>query len=310
MMNRRTAIRRLATFFLATASLAHAQQPKKVPRIGFLSVGSSSSMSSEDVKAFRQGLRDLGYVEGQNLIIEWRFAEGKREELAALASDLLRLKVDVIVATGTQATAAAKRTTGTTPIVMAFSADPVGTGLVASLSHPGGNVTGLSEMSPDLAGKRLELIREAVPRVTRVAVLWDRSRPANIAVLEEIEAAARGYGVQIQSLAVRSANELEGTFRAATKERAGALIVPSGALINLHGAEIARLAIRSRLPSIWETKNYVDLSGLMSYGPSLSDLHRRAATYVDKILKGRTPADLPVEQPMKFELVINLKTAK
>jgi putative ABC transport system substrate-binding protein len=299
----------LLTVVLATVSSAEAQQPKKIPTIGFLSIGSASSVTSR-YEAFRQGLRELGYVDGQNILIDWRFAEGKRDELPALASDLVRLKVDVIVTAGTTATIPAKRATTTIPIVMAYSADPVGTGLVTSLSRPGGNVTGLTEISPDLAGKRLELIREAVPRATRVAVVWDGSRPANIDVLKEIEAAARGYGVRIQSLDVRSANDFEGAFRAATQERASALIIPSGSLLNLHAPQVVSLALRSRLPSIWETKNYVDIGGLMSYGPSLDDLYRRAATYVDKILKGTKPADLPVEQPIKFELVINLKTAK
>ncbi len=293
--------------FFALSLPAQAQQPKKVPRIGYLTF---SVNPSEQIAAFKQGLRELGYIEGKNILIEWRLATGKREELPALASDLVRLKVDVIVAAGTTAISPAKRATSTIPIVMAYSADPVSTGLVASLSHPGGNVTGLTEISPDLAGKRLELIREVVPRVTRVAVLWDGSRPANIDVLQEIELAARAFGVQLQSLEVRSANEVEGAFRAATQERASALIVPSGFLTTVQGSQIAALAIRSRLPSIWETSNYVDRGGLMSYGPSLLDLHRRAATYVDKIVKGRKPADLPVEQPTKFELVVNLKTAK
>jgi putative tryptophan/tyrosine transport system substrate-binding protein len=300
----------IAVMLLAVAVIAEAQQPKKNARIGFLSVGSASSVYPEGIKAFRQGLRDLGYVEGQNLFIDWRFAEGKREVLPALASDLVRLKVDVIVTQGTSGTNPAKRATDTIPIVMAYSADPVGTGLVASLAHPGGNVTGLSEMSPDLAGKRVELVREVVPKATRIAVLWDRTRPANIAVLEEIETAARQFSIQVQSLAARDAKDIDRAFRAATQERAGALLVPSGSVITQHGAEIMRLAIRSRLPSIWDDKDFVDLGGLMSYGPNLTDLHRRAAIYVDRILKGAKPADLPVEQPTKFELVINQKTAK
>jgi putative tryptophan/tyrosine transport system substrate-binding protein len=299
----------VAVILCTVVAVAEAQQPKTIPRIGFLGIGSVSSITSR-YEAFRQGLRELGYVEGQNIIIEWRFAEGKREELPALANDLVRLKVDVIVAAGTTATTPAKRATTTIPIVMAYSADPVGTGLVASLSRPGGNVTGLTEISPDLAGKRLELIREAVPRTTRVAVLWDGSRPANIDVLKEIDAAARAYGVRVQSLEVRSSNDFESAFRAATQQRASALIIPSGSLSNLHAPQIVSLALRSRLPSIWETKNYVDIGGLMSYGPSLDDLYHRAATYVDKILKGKKPADLPVEQPTKFEFIINLKTAK
>src|SRR5262245_8501696 len=309
-MNRRKLIRRLVIFFLTAVSLADAQEPKKNARIGFLSVGSASSVYPEGIKAFRQGLRDLGYVEGQNLFIDWRFAEGKREVLPTLASDLVRLKVDVIVTQGTSGTNPAKRATDTIPIVMAYSADPVGTGLVASLAHPGGNVTGLSEMSPDLAGKRLQLVKEIVPKATRVAVLWDRTRPANIAVLEEIETSARQFSIRVQSLAARDAKDIDRAFRSATQERAGALLVPSGSVITQHGAEIMRLAIQSRLPSIWDDKDFVNLGGLMSYGPNLTDLHRRAAIYVDKILKGAKPADLPVEQPKRFEQVINLKTAK
>ena len=299
----------LSALLLTLCGSVEAQQPTKIPRIGFLGIGSAFSVTGR-YEAFRQGLRELGYVEGQNIVIEWRFAEGKREELPALANDLVRLKVDVIVTAGTTATTPAKRATTTIPIVMAYSADPVGTELVASLSGPGGNVTGLTEISPDLAGKRLELIREAVPRTTRVAVLWDASRPANIDVLKEIEAAARAYGVRVQSLKVQSLNDFESAFRAATQQRASALIIPSGSLSTLHAPQVVSLALRSRLSSIWETKNYVDIGGLMSYGPSLDDLYRRAATYVDKILKGANAADLPVQQPTKFELIVNLKTAK
>ena len=307
-MNKKILLVLLATIFLATFSLAQGQQPKKVPRIGLLSAGSASDYEAR-LEAFKQGLRELGYIEGQNIIIEYKFAEGKMDRLSDLASDLVRLKVDLIFTMGTRPTSFAKRATNTIPIVM-YSGDAVGTGLVDSLSRPGGNVTGLTVIAPDLAGKRLELIREAVPKATRVAVLWDGIRPANIAVLKEIEAAARAFGVQVQSLEVRAANDFEGAFRAATQERASALIVPSGNLLFSHRLQIAALAIRSRMPSIYESGEFVDAGGLISYGPSLLDLCRRAATYVDKILKGRKPADLPVEQPMKFELVINLKAAK
>jgi len=307
-MNKQIVICLLTTALLSTVAFAQAQQPKKVPRIGLLSAGSAPDYEPR-LEAFKQGLRELGYIEGQNIIIEYRFAEENMDRLPDLASDLVRLKVDLIFTMGTRPTSFAKRATNTIPIVM-YSADAVGTGLVDSLSRPGGNVTGLTVIATDLAGKRLELIREAVPRATRVAVLWDGGRPANIAVLKEIEAAARAFGVQIQSLEVRAANDFEGAFRAATQERAGALIAPSGNLLYSRRLQIAALAIRSRLPSIYDDGEFVDAGGLMSYGASLLDLCRRAATYVDKILKGAKPADLPVEQPTKFELIINLKTAK
>jgi putative ABC transport system substrate-binding protein len=307
-MHKKITRRAFCSLLLALPFPARAQQSKKVTRIGLLSAGSASDYEPR-LEAFKKGLRELGYIEGQNIIIEYRFAEEKTDRLADLASDLVRLKVDLIFTMGTRPTSFAKRATNTIPIVM-YSGDAVGAGLVDSLARPGGNVTGLTAIAPDLAGKRLELIREAVPKAKRVAVLWEGGRQANIVVLKEIEAAARAFGIQVQSLEVRAANDFEGAFRAATQKRAGALIVTSGNLLYSHRQQIALLAIRSRLPSIYEDGEFVDAGGLMSYGASLLDICRRAATYVDKILKGRTPADLPVEQPMKFELVINLKTAK
>jgi putative ABC transport system substrate-binding protein len=301
----------VATVLVGSVHAANAQQPGKVSRIGLLRPTRSADPTGQVLlDAFRQRLSELGWSEGKNIAIEYRYAEGKLDRLPELAVELVRLKVDLIVAPGTRTALAAKQATQTIPIVFPLAADAVGSGLVASLARPGGNITGLTAIAPDLAGKRLELIREAVPKTTRVAVLWDGGRPANIAVLKEIEAAARAFGVQVQSLEARAAADFAGAFRAATQERANALIVPAGNLLFSHRQQIASLAIRSRLPSIYDSEEFVDAGGLMSYGPSLVDLCRRAATYVDKILKGAKPADLPVEQPIKFELVINLKAAK
>jgi putative ABC transport system substrate-binding protein len=297
-----------ATSFLATFSLADAQQPVKVPRIGNLSPG--SSYASPNREAFRQGLRDLGYVEGKNILIEYRYAEGKSDRLRGLAAELVRLKVDVIVTTGGQASRAAKATTTTIPIVFTLVSDPVGEGLVASLARPGGNLTGLSSVSQDLSGKRLELLKEAIPKVSRVAVLYDPNDPAKIAEFKEIEVNARPLGVQLQSLEVRSPDEFESAFKTAIRAKAAALLVLPTSILITHRKRIAELATKNRLPAMFAYSQDVDAGGLMSYGPDFADLNRRAATYVDKILKGTKPADLPVEQPIKFHLGINLKAAK
>jgi putative ABC transport system substrate-binding protein len=261
-------------------------------------------------EAFRQGLRELGYVEGQNIAIESRWTEGTDDRLPALAADLVRSKVDVIVAETGAATRAAQQATRTIPIVMSLVNDPVGSGLVASLARPGGNVTGLTIMSPDLVGKQLELLKEVVPKVSRVALLRHPDNPASAAQLREAEAAAQGLGVRLQTLEARSPQEIDGAFAAMTRERAGALLVIPDTLFWSQRRQIVDLAVKRRLPSIRIGEAYADAGGLMSYGPSYRDLERRAATYVDKILKGANPADLPVAQPTKFELVINLKTAK
>ena len=299
--------------FLLSASLgtAAAQPAGKVPRIGYLSPGfATDPMRERFLEAFRQGLRELGYVEGQNIAIESRWTEGKDDRLPALAADLVRSKVDVIVTLSGAATQAAQQATRTIPIVMSLVNDPVGSGLVASLARPGGNVTGLTVMSPDLAGKQLQLLKEVVPKVSRVALLRNPDNPAAAAMLREAEAAARALGVRLQTLEARNPQEIDSAFAAMTRERAGALVIlPDGIFLNQR-SQIAELAAKRRLPSIRQCGSYAEAGGLMSYGANYLDLMRRAATFVDKILKGAKPADLPVEQPTKFELVINLRTAK
>jgi len=308
-MSKKIMLTILATAMFALVNLSEAQQATKIPRIGLLLTGTLSS-SSYSLEAFRNGLRDLGYVEGKNILVEYRYAEGKPDRLPSLAAELVRLKVDVIVTTGTPPSQAAKTATTTIPIVMALISDPVGAGLVASLARPGGNITGLSSISQDLSGKRLELLKEAIPKVSRVGVLYDPNDPAKVAEFKEIEVAARPLGVHLQSLEVRSLDELESAFKAATRGKATALLVLPTTILSTRTKQIAELAAKNRLPTMFATSQYMDAGGLMSYGPDYADLWRRAATYVDKILKGAKPADLPVEQPMKFELVINLKTAK
>lgn len=297
---------------LLSASLgtAAAQPAGKVPRVGYLTPWSDSDPGRQrGLEAFRQGLRELGYVDGQNIAIESRSAEGKDDRLPALAADLVRSKVDIIVAASGAATRAIQQTTRTIPIVMSLVNDPVGSGLVASLARPGGNVTGLTIMAPDLVSKRLALLKEVVPKVSRVALLRNPDNPADTAMLREAEAAARVLGVRLQPLEARNPQEIEGAFAAMIRERAGALLTLSDAIFFTQRRQIAELAAKGRLPSMG-TRDYPDAGGLMSYGPNLLDLDRRAATFVDRILKGAKPGDLPVEQPTKFDLVINLRTAK
>ena len=290
---------------------ADAEQPGKVFRIGILAnVPLTDPEGARLWGAFIQGLRELGYVEGQNITIEWRVSEGKYERLPDLAAELVRLKVDVIVAPAAQNPLAAKQATRTIPIVMTGTGDPVGSGLVASLARPGGNVTGLSTLTPEIVGKQLELLKEIVPRVSRVAVLWNPTNPSHPLLLGEAKVAARSLGVQLQIPEARGPDEFEGAFAAMTRERAGALLVLTDGMFLLHQRRIMDLVATSRLPAMYGLRRQVDAGGLMAYGPSLRDSFRRAATYVDKILKGTKPGDLPVEQPTKFELVINLKTAK
>jgi putative ABC transport system substrate-binding protein len=308
-MNRRTAIRRLATFFLTTASLAHAQQTKKVPLIGYLGFGSPSD-SPARIEAFRQGLRELGYVEGKNIFIEWRHAEGNDDRLPSLAAELLRLKVEIIVTNGPYSTRAAKKATVTIPIVMASVGDPVGDGIVASLARPGGNITGLSTLAPELSGKRLEILKETVPKLSRVAVFGSSTNPNTAQILKEVELAAKVLKVKLQYFDVLGPKDIEPAFRAAVKGRAQAVLMLGGSLFNSQRTQILELAVKSRLPVMHASQAIVEAGGLMSYGVNNLDLDRRAATFVDKILKGRTPADLPVEQPMKFEFIVNLKAAK
>jgi putative ABC transport system substrate-binding protein len=277
-----------------------------IPRIGFLSPSSlSDPRIPRFLEAFRQGLRDLGYAEGQNLAIESRFAEGKWDQLPGLAAELVRVKVDVIVTYTTPATQAAKQATGTIPIVVATVIDPVAAGLVASLAHPGGNITGLSQMLPDLVGKQLQVLKEVAPKISRVALLGNPANAANALQVRHAQDAARALGVRLQPLEARGPREIESAFAAMTTERAGAVIVLVDSMLIDHRTRIADLAARRRLPTVSGTIETVEAGGLMAYGPSVRDMFRRAAAYVDKILKGAKPADLPIEQPTKFELVIN-----
>jgi len=299
----------LCILILALSGSVRAQQSKKVPRIGWLLFGSPSSATTARNEAFRQGLRDLGYIEGQNLIIEYRYAEGKVDRLPDLAAELVRLKVDAIFASSTPSVQAAKKATTTVPIV-SVSGDPVGLGLVASLARPGGNVTGLANFTSELAGKRLELLKEVVPRVSRVAVLWNPDAPSSTLRMRETEAAAPSLGIKLQPVDVRELNDFEHAFAALKKDRADALFLLRSPLISSQVKRIVELAAKNRVPGMYDASEFAEAGGLMSYGTMLADLDRRAASYVDKILKGTKPADLPVEQPTKFELVINLKTAK
>jgi putative ABC transport system substrate-binding protein len=300
----------LAVSFAMGGALAQAQQPTKAPRIGYLSP-TSPSVSPTRSEAFRRGLRELGYIEGKNIVIEYRYAEGKFDRLPALAAELVGLKVDLIVTTGPTVTRAAKKATTTIPIVMAFDTDPVGNGFVASLARPGGNITGLSTLAPELSGKQLELLKEIVPRLSRVAVFGTSTNPGNAQMLREVEFAGGAFGVKLQYLEVRGPKDIETAFRAASKGRAEAVLyLVAGLIAAGHRTEITELAVKSRLPTIYQSPQYVEDGGLMTYGVSTADLDRRAATYVDKILKGAKPADLPVEQPKKFEFIINLKAAK
>ena len=298
-----------ATLFALSVNI-EAQQPKKIAKIRYLAP-STPAAAAHLVEAFRQGLRELGYVEGKNLVLELRHGEARAERLPELARELVGLKLDVIVTATDVAIAAVKRETQTIPIVMGNSTDPVGTGFVASLAHPGGNITGLSSISPELSGKRLELLREVVPGLSRVAFLWNPDVRGAVLDYKETEGAAGSLRVQLQSVEVVRAEDFDRAFSAITKERAQALIVPgANPLAFANRDRIANFAQRNRLPSMYGQREFVDAGGLMSYGPSAPDLFRRAATYEDKILKGTKPADLPVERPRKFELVINLKTAK
>jgi len=299
----------LALAFFAAPFAAAAQQPAKTPRIGMLRPGSPSDRV-EQIEAFRRGLRDLGYVEGQNIAIEFRFAEGREARLPDLAAELVRLKVDVIVANGTVAIRTAKQATATIPIVMATVGDPVRTGLVASLARPGGNITGSTLLGPELGAKRLQLLKEAVPKLSRVALFWNPGNPSNQLQFKDIQLGAKALGVALQSVEIRSPDGFEGAFTAISRERPNALIMTADPLHQLHAGRIIEFAARSRLPAMYQVRENVEAGGLMSYGVNVPDLYRRAATFVDKILKGAKPADLPVEQPTRFELVINLKTAK
>jgi putative tryptophan/tyrosine transport system substrate-binding protein len=300
----------LCAILFALYASAEAQQPKKVPRIGYLAI-SSVSASKARIQAFQQGLRELGYVEGKNIIVEWRFAEeGQPERVAALAAELVRLNVDLIVTGGRGSTRAANEATSTIPIVMAQDADPVRNGFVASLARPGGNITGLANLSPELSGKRLELLKEIVPKLVSVAVLGTSTSPANTESLRETEIVAGALAVKLQYFDVRGPKDIESAFRTASKMGAEAVMGLGGPVLASQLTYFADLAVKSRLPAIYWRSDIAEIGGLVSYSVYLPDLDRRAATYVDKILKGAKPADLPVEQPTKLELIVNLKTAK
>jgi len=299
----------LCAMLFALCFPVHAQQRVKTPRIGYLGASSSSSNPAR-IEAFRQGLRELGYVEGTNIIVEWRYAEGKLHLLRELAAELVRLKVDVIVTGGSQATGPAKESTSTIPIVMAQDNDPLGQGFIASLARPGGNITGLSTHYPEISGKQLEILKEIVPRLSRVAVLRNSTVPGIAETLRETEGAAAATGVQLQYLEVQGPEDIETAFRAASKGRADAVLVLPNSRLNENRKALLAVAGKSRLPVMYRTAEFVEHGGLMTYSVSIDELFRRAATYVDKILKGAKPADLPVEQPTKFEFIINLKAAK
>ena len=299
----------LATIFLATFSPAHAQQTKKVQRIGYLAALAASG-DLPRLEAFRQGLRALGHVEGQNIAIEYRYTEGRFERLPEIADELVRLKVDILVAVTTNAAVAAKNATRTIPIFFFGVTDPIGAGLVDSLARPGGNLTGLTNIASVLSGKRLELLKETVPKLSRVAVLWDPKNPGSTPQWNESQLAARELGLQVHSMEVSSADKYEGAFKEAIRARSAALAVTLNPLANTNQKQVVDLASKNRLPAIYGRAEFVEGGGLMSYGPIFAAEGQNAARLVDKILKGAKPADLPVEQPMKFELVINLKTAK
>src|ERR1043166_27838 len=297
------------SLLLAPCSSAEAQQPTKIFRIGYLSANSAYSESAR-TGTFRQGLRELGYVEGKNIVIEYRYADGKLDRVPALAAELVHLNVNVIVTGGTGSTRSANEATNSVPIVMTQDPDPVGNGFVANLARPGGNITGLSTLSPELNGKRLELLKEIIPKISRVAVLGTSTTPSNAQSLRETELAAGVLAVKVQYLDVRGPKDIETAFRAASKAGADAIMLLGGPVLASQRAQFADLAVKNRLPTIYWRSDIVEAGGLMSYAVSFTDLDRRAAIYVDKILKGAKPGDLPVEQPKKFDFVINLKTAK
>ena len=299
----------LISFILASVHLAEAQQSGKIPRLGFLSILPAQANATR-VQAFRQALSDLGYVEGQNIALEWRYADGKIDQLPQLAAELVRLRVDVIITGGPAATYPAMKATKTIPIVMAFDTDPVGSGLVASLARPGGNVTGLSSLSPDISGKQVELLKEIVPQLSRIAVFGDLNRRDTGQALKEAELAAGMFGIKLKYLDIRVPKDIETAFETASKERADAVLLLPSPFTLSHRRQAVEFASTSRLPTIYWATEFVEAGGLMTYSVNFTDLFRRAATYVNKILKGAKPRDLPIEQATKFELVINLQAAK
>jgi putative tryptophan/tyrosine transport system substrate-binding protein len=305
-MNKKILVSILAVVILAFVQAAEAQPAKKVPRIGILFIG---SRNQPHIESFKQGLRERGYTEGKNIAFEYRYAEGRQDQLPELAAELVQLKVDVIVVTADISAEAAMQATKTIPIVVT-TGDPVAWGLAESLAKPGGNVTGLSAVIADLSGKRVEILRETLPKMTRLATLWDPSVRIAGPVFKETSLAAQALSLQLHSFEVKTAQDIENAFADIPKVRPNALLVILSPLVTLYSKRIVELALKQKLPGIYPTRQFVEEGGLMAYGPLIGDLYRRAATYVDKILKGTKPADLPVEQPTKFELVINLKTAK
>jgi putative ABC transport system substrate-binding protein len=308
-LDRRRFISAATLILLAAPLAAQAQQAGKVSRVGFLG-NSTAALEANLVGPFREGLRELGYVEGRNILIEYRWADGKYERFPTLIAELAALKVDVIVTAGTPAALAVKKTTPSIPLVMVAVGDPIGVGLVASLARPSGNVTGLSSIAPELEGKRLELLREVMPKLSHVAVLWNPDNPFHAGSLKETRVAGQVLGIKVQLLGIRASEEFPAAFAAIVRERPGALLVLADRLFLHNRARIVDFEAKHRLPGVYAYRELVEAGGLMSFGPSYAGMHRRAAYYVDKILKGAKPADLPVEQPTKFELRINLKAAK
>jgi putative ABC transport system substrate-binding protein len=299
----------LISAVLGGVGIAEAQRSGKIPRIGFLG-NSTAALEENLVGPFREGLRDLGYVEGKNIVVEYRWAEGNYDRFPALISELVAQKVDIIVTAGTPASLAVKKAAPSIPLVMIAVGDPIGTGLIASLAQPGGNITGLSSMAVDLEGKRLELLREVIPKLSHVAVFWNPASPFQVNSEKEVQAAARAFKMKVLSLGVQAPEQFDNAFATIRRERPRALLVLADRLFLHNRARIMEFATKQRLPGVYAYVELVEAGGLMYYGPSYADMHRRAATFVDKILKGRKPSDLPVEQPMKFDFVINLKAAK
>lgn len=299
----------LTSIILTIVSIAHAQQPAKIPRIGVLA-GTRAGAVAARTEAFRQGLRELGYLENKNIVVDYRYADGNAARERELAAELVRQKVDIIVTTGPTVTRTAKDATATIPIIFAQDGDPVASSFVASLARPGANLTGLSNLSPELSGKRLELLKEIVPKLSRVTTIGSSNEPNNAQILKELELAAGALKLKLQTLDVRSPADIEPAFQAAVKGSSDGVILQGSVVFNTHRKQIVELAVKHRLPATYTRQEFVEDGGLMTYGPNINDLFRRAATYVDKILKGRKPADLPVEQPIKFEFIVNLKAAK
>ena len=296
--------------FAMGGAVAEAQQPTKIPRIGYVSPTGDPKTPGPAVEGFRQGLRDFGYIEGKNIVVEYRYVEGKFDRNSSLVAELVQLNVDVLVVPGPGGTRAAKQATKTIPIIMVSQEDPVAAGFIDSLARPGGNITGVARFTRELSGKRLELLTQVVPKISRVGVLGDANASSTILGFKEYGAAARALKIPIQSIEVRGSNDFEGAFRAAAKGRTNALIMIRNPVFTRHQKQLADLAIKNRLPSMHETSDFVEAGGLVSYSSNEAETFRRAAYFVDRIIKGAMPADLPVEQPTKFELVVNLKTAK